>query len=136
MTTTSIRVATLAVAVAAGLLSASDSDLTPLPGDAVRAAVLDALRLEVKRNHGLDVVFVVEHLRVKDGWAWVHTRPQSPDGANRYEDVSALLELRDGTWDVAEIPCGEVDNPDCLDSPDYFDGLKGRFPSAPAEIFP
>lgn len=112
------------------------ASLTPAPGNPVRKAVLNALRHDVKDMQGLEVVFVVRHLKVKDGWAWVHAQPQSPDGANRYEDISALLLMRDGTWEVAEIPCTEVDNPDCLDAPDYFAGLKRRFPDVPAEILP
>ena len=59
-------------------VQATDSNLTPLPGSPLRKAVLDALRQEVKRIHGLDVVFVVKHLKVKNGWAWAHTLPQSP----------------------------------------------------------
>ena len=114
----------------------SDTSLTPAPGNPVRKAVLDALRQEVKDLHGLDVVFVVRHLKVKGGWAWVQAQPQSPEGANRYEDISALLLIRDGTWEIAEIPCAEVDNPDCLDAPDYFAGLERRFPDIPAEILP
>ena len=115
---------------------AADWGLTPPPGSPLRKQVLDALRREVKRTHGLDVVFVVRRLGVKDGWAWVHTLPQSPDGSNRYEDISALLRLRGEAWEVAEIPCGEVDNPDCLNGPSYFVRLRKRFPKAPVEIFP
>lgn len=115
---------------------ASESDLTPPPGAALRKEVLDALRVEVKRLHGADVVFVVKHLRVKEGWAWVHTQPQSPDGLNRYEDVSALLRLKDGEWKVVEIPCGEVENPECLNGPEYFDDLRKRFPEVAPEVFP
>ena len=131
-----IPCATLAVLCLCTNLQASDSNLTPLPGTPLRKVVLDALRHEVKRIHGLDVVFVVKHLKVKDGWAWVHTLPQSPDASNRYEDVSALLRLQDGAWAVVEIPCGEVENPDCLNGPEYFSGLQGRFPSVPTAIFP
>jgi hypothetical protein len=114
----------------------SEPCLTPAPGKPVRKAVLDALRQELKRLHGLKVVFEVRQLKVKDGWAWAHTQPQSPDGADKYEDVSALLNIRDGVWKVAEIPCAEVDNPECLDGPEYFVGLKKRFPGVPTEILP
>ncbi len=110
--------------------------LTPPPGDPVRKAALDALRSEMKHLHGLDLVFVVRHLRIQDGWAWVHTRPRSPDGTAQYEDVSALLRLEDGAWRVVEIPCTEVDNPECLDGPEYFTGVTRRFPGVPAGIFP
>jgi hypothetical protein len=98
--------------------------------------ILDALRHEVKRIHGLDVVFVVRSLKVKDGWAWAHTLLRSPDASSRYEDVSALLQLQDGAWTVVEIPCGEEENPDCLSGPEYFSRLQGRFPGAPTVIFP
>ena len=118
------------------VLQASDSYLTPLPGNPLRKQVLDALRNEVKRIHGLDVVFVVKHLRVKDGWAWIHSLPQSPDGSNRYEDISALLRFGKDGWKVAEIPCGEVENPDCLNGPEYFKRLNARYPTVANEIFP
>jgi hypothetical protein len=116
--------------------ASSVTNLTPAPGSPVRKAILDALRQEIKRLHGLEVVFVVRYLKVKDGWAWAHTQPQSPDGMNRYEDISALLNIRDGVWGVTELPCTEVENPDCLDGPDYFKGLKKRFPEVPNEILP
>lgn len=114
----------------------SDSNLVPLPGNPIRKAILDALRQEVKRIHGLNAVFVVRHLKTKDGWAWAHTLPQSREGSNRYEDISALLRLQDGVWTVVEIPCGEVENPKCLNGPEYFVWLKERFPGVTTEIFP
>jgi hypothetical protein len=109
---------------------------TPQPGSAERKAILDALRMWVKQQHHLDVVFVVRHLKVKDGYAWVHTLPQSKDGSSRYEDISALLKKDQGRWEVAEIPCAEIDNPDCIGDPGYFDGLKQRFPEMPGDILP
>jgi hypothetical protein len=115
---------------------ASDSVLTPLPGDPLRQQLLDALRLEVKRTQGLDVVFVVRHLKVKNGWAWTHTQPQSLDGKNRYEDLSALLRLDGSNWTVAEIPCTEPENPECLEGPEYFKRLQQRYPTVAAEVFP
>ena len=117
-------------------LQAADSDLLPPPGSKLRKEVLDALRQEVKRIHALDVVFVVRHLKVKEGWAWVQAFPQSADGSNKYEDMSALLQLQDSSWAVVEIPCGEEENPDCLHGPEYFSGLRKRFQRVPAEIFP
>ena len=115
---------------------ASDSNFTPLPGNPLRKQVLDALRREVYRVHGLDVVFIVRHLRVKQGWAWVHTLPQSHDAENRYEDLSALLRLQNGTWEVVELPCSEPENPECLNGPEYFITLQERYPNVPVEVFP
>ena len=107
---------------------------TPQPGTAERKAILDALRVWVKRGHDPDVIFVVKHLKVKNGYAWVHTLPRSKDGSSRYEDLSALLKKDQGLWSVVEIPCGEVDNPDCIGDPGYFDGLNQRFPDMPDDI--
>ena len=106
------------------------------PGSPVRKAILDALRKEIKRLHGLDVVFVVEYMKVRDGWCWVDTLPQSADGMNHYEGVSALLH-RDGSgWKVVELACTEEENPECLSNPKYFKLLKARFPKVPEEILP
>ncbi len=129
----SVVLLTVAIAFA---VQASDSAVTPPPGDPVRKGILDALRQEVKRMHGIDVVFVVKHLKVKDGWAWVHALPQSADGKNRYDDISALIQMNNHQWKVAEIPCTEVDNPECLDGPGYFIQLKKRYPEVSVELFP
>lgn len=83
------------------------------------------------RLHGMPMVFVVDNLLVKDGWVWVDSQPQSPDGSNSYEDISALLKEEHGTWRVVEIPCGELDNPDCIRDAAYVTRMKQRFPSAP-----
>ena len=114
--------------------SSKNSSLTALPGSPVRRAILDALRQEMKRFGSFKMLFVVRSLKVKDGWAWVHTLPQSPDGKNHYEDVSALLHLKGDTWEVAELACTEEENPQCLSNPDYFLELKKRFPKVPEEI--
>jgi hypothetical protein len=128
----------LSVAIT-NLPAAADSGpgaYTPQPGSAERKAILDALRMWVKQQHQIEVVFVVKHLKVKNGYAWVHTLPQSKDGSSRYEDISALLQKDQGRWEVAEIPCAEVDNPDCIGDPGYFGGLKRRFPEMPEDILP
>ncbi len=116
--------------------SSTDFDLATLSGSPMRRAVLDALRQKMKRLSGLNMVFVVKYLKVKKGWAWVHTLPQSSDGKNHYEDVSALLHLKNDTWEIAELACTEEKNPKCLSNPNYFLELKKRFPKVPDEILP
>ena len=114
----------------------SNGCFTPEKGTQMRKDILDVLRQEVKSIHGVDVIFVVEHLKVQDGWAWVHALPQSLDGMNKYEDINALLELQNGKWRVMELPCAEVENPECLGDPSYFLKLKQRFPDMPEGILP
>ncbi len=109
---------------------------TPPPGSVLRKEILDEVREEVLRLHGLEVRFVVEHMSVKDDWAWVHTLPESPDGRQHYEDIYALLKYKKGIWTVVEIPCTEIENPDCYSGTEYFYGIQSRFPEVPLEIFP
>ncbi|HHE32895.1 MAG TPA: hypothetical protein ENL07_09825 [Chlorobaculum parvum] len=109
---------------------------TPSSGRVERKAILDAMRNKVKEMHDLDVVFVVKSMKVRDGWAWVHTMPRSEDGSSRYENFSALLRKVDGRWRVVEIPCTEPDNSECIDSSDYFSKLLDRFPGLPLSILP
>jgi hypothetical protein len=125
----------LSVAVT-NLAAAADSGpdaYTPQPGSAERKAILDALRAW---GGDMDVIYVVRHLKVKNGYAWAHVLPQSKDGSSHYEDLSALLKEDQGRWAVAEVPCAEEDNPACIGDPGYFDGLKQRFPEMPEDILP
>ncbi|NTW52551.1 MAG: hypothetical protein HGB22_08185 [Chlorobiaceae bacterium] len=109
---------------------------SPATGSAERREILDAMRRKVKELHRFDVIFTVKAMKVSDGWAWVHTLPRSKDGISAYEDFYALLHRTHGRWSVAEIPCTEPENPECIDSPGYFRKLAARFPGLPASIFP
>ncbi len=111
---------------------------TPSKDSAERKAISDALRQKVEQQLKLKVILVVNYLKVNNGWAWIETSPQSPDGKSHYEPISALMQLnkKDCSWMVAEIACTEEGNPDCLGSPDFFKKLRARFPKAPADIFP
>ena len=79
----------------------------PAPGTMERRAILEGLRYWVRTHLGLKVRFVVRHLKVKSGWAWVVTEPQSPDGTQRYEPLSALLKKGKNCWAVVAVPSGE-----------------------------
>lgn len=128
----------LLVAMVILVLSAGSSlacsDCAPTEESLEREAITEALRKDLKDNLGIDAVFVFNWFRVKDGWAWVETDPQSPDGQNRYEPFLALLEKREEIWAIAEIPSLEEDSPLVDDA--YFEGLIERFPGLPREVFP
>lgn len=100
------------------------SSHTPAPGSPERRALLDALRAELRRWQGLDAIFVVDWMKVANGWAWAQVRPQSRDGLSHYEDVSALLRFEQGHWRVLELVGPEDDE------------VQRRFPAAPPSIFP
>jgi hypothetical protein len=116
--------------------SQQNSFLTPQKGSLVRKNILDTLRNEIIQTQGVKAVFVVKYLKATKDWAWVHVLPQSPDGINHYEDISALLYFQHGKWKIAELPCTEPENPECIDSPNYFMELKKRFPQLPGQILP
>ena len=112
---------------------------TPSKDSSERKEILNALRSELKNSLKLDMVFVVGHFRVKDGWAWIETFPQSPDGKNHYDIISALLRLEKGEWRVVDFAPGECsgdeeDSPDC-DPEHLFKTFKSKY-KAPQEIFP
>jgi hypothetical protein len=112
----------------------AERSLTPSPGGPERRAILDALRMELGPLTGPDLVFVVEHLKVRSGWAWIHAFPQTRDGRKRYEDVSALLRKEGGRWRVQHLESG---GEDCAEEPDagHCGAPAARFPAAPPDIF-
>ena len=128
-----------AFSITASSLAFAAGAHTPKPGSAERKAILDAMRAVVKRMSGLDVVFVVPYLKVDQGWAWIHTVPQSRDGRGNYEDVSMLLHKKQGKWKPAGIAAacepGVDDTPDCSEKT-FIKRLKAAYPSAPLSIFP
>lgn len=99
---------------------------TPPPGSGERAAIMDAIRAEIRQLHDLEVVFVVERLNVLGDWAWAETRPQSRDGLNHYEDVAALLRFEGDSWRLLELIGPEEEE---------VANVRGRHPEAPPEIF-
>ena len=92
------------------------------PASPQRKAVLDALRPPVEAKIGRSVEFVVQVLRVEDGWAFVMADPQRKSGkpidGNRYFDdfdnmdglrVDAVLQLKGGRWRVVDFAIGATD---------------------------
>ncbi len=108
---------------------------TPEPGNPQRKTLLDALRDEIKRRQGRDVVFVVRSLKVSDGWAWLNAFAQSSDGRRPYGDVTVLLEQRGDAWQVRELACQDANLARCAGNPRFIAGLKQRFPAAPQALF-
>lgn len=112
---------------------------TPAKGSTERKAILDVMRGMAKKMSGLDVVFVVTHLSVGNGWAWVEAEPQSADGSQHYEPMTGLLHAEKGRWRYVEGPpewsvCEE--DPGCADTARYFKALAKKHPGVPPAIFP
>ncbi len=107
--------------------------VTPAKGDAVRKAILDAIRAKYPRP----VVFVVHHLKVSGDWAWATvTAAASGDPTDAYESESALVRKERGEWTVV----GGLDHSgECAVDPICFEReftkLRNEFPEAPSLIF-
>jgi hypothetical protein len=93
-------------------------------GSAQRRAILDALRPAVERRLGPNIEFVVQSIRVRDGWATVHADPQRRGGGRidprrylspeqlEFSDglgISAVLRHRAGRWQLVEHRIGATD---------------------------
>ncbi len=122
-----------------GFQEKSQGVLTPAPGSPERKAILDVLRELVPQWGGQKAVFLVRHMKVSQGWAWVETGPRSADGTQHYEPLECLLQKTPHKWEIRECRpcCGDcADDPDCSDKKRYYRKLRSKFPKAPGAIFP
>ena len=134
--------ALLIVSAAATAAHAQGGATTPAAGSAARKAITDALRAPVERELKQRVVFKIEHLKVKDGWAFLNGVPQRPGGgaidysSTRYrknielgafdDAIVALLRRKAGKWRVVKYVIGATDVPYVTWDKDY---------KAPPDIF-
>ncbi|MGC9373234.1 MAG: hypothetical protein ACP5DY_07955 [Thermovirgaceae bacterium] len=110
----------------------AEEAFTPAWGAPERKAVLDVMRDDIRPRFDLEVVFVVRWMKVKNGWCFALTEPQSKDGSQRYEPYGALLEAACGGWTIREVmPLEEG-----VENESWFASLKERYPDLPEEIFP
>jgi len=108
--------------------------VTPPFGSALRHAILAPLRATLRENLQVEAVFVVRWLKVKNGWAWIETDPQSKDGHARYEPFAALLKREGEAWTIVDIPAMEEDSPPVDGT--YFKKLLDLHPGLLPEVFP
>lgn len=115
---------------------------TPDSGSTERKAIVDGLRGRVKSVLKRPVIFQVNSLQVKDGWATISATLLKPDGSafdwsgTKYErawrkgddfegDVQALLRKRGNTWRVLDFE---------LDATDYSMGEACRKRKCPSVL--
>ena len=127
---------------------ATDELHTPPKGSAERQAIMDGLREEYRENRNSDgkpyrgnITFVVNYLKVHDGWAWVYADPTSSDPRDQFgENSGFLLHREDGEWKVMNLPpmVDDPDEPENLGypSPRDIERIKKMYTSIPTDIFP
>lgn len=98
---------------------------TPAPGSSERKAILDVLRVPVRKDLGQPVIFKVNAMAVQDNWAFVFAQPLRTSGkpidyrrtrhardvrAGMFgDDCSGLLRYQDGTWTLVTWNIGATD---------------------------
>ena len=126
----------------------ADKVRTPSIGSAERAAIINLMRFdfymdkEAAVKNPKKIVFVVKHLKVKDGWACVNVQP-TREGKDEGEPRWKVLRLVDGTWvDVDYFGklfpfASEEETLDALDMKKAtVEKLVAKLPGCPKEIFP
>jgi hypothetical protein len=120
---------------------------TPEKGSLERQAMMDALRaaFDDRRSgyyqpHRGTIVFVVNRLKVHNGWAWTYAEPHSSDPSDSFgENSGFLLHQEGGQWKVMKLPpmVEDPDDPENLDYPTRKDVEKIRkmYPSIATDIF-
>lgn len=134
--------------MASGSGKVTDDLHTPPQGSAERQALMDALREEYRTRRDSDgkpyrgnITFVVNYLKVHNGWAWTYAEPRSSDPNDQFgENSGFLLQLEDGRWKVMNLPpmIDDPDDPENLDYPTRKDveRIRKMYPSVPTDIFP
>lgn len=121
------------------LCSAQESASKPEAATiSTKTEILNTLRHWIKSWADTDITLTVEHLGVKNGWAWVETVPHYADGKKHEPRIDALLRKSDGKWQVEFV----ADNDDGLKGEERPQKdhilqrfLKPPYGSAPLEIF-
>ncbi len=106
---------------------------TPKPGTSERAAIMDGLRPSVMQRVHKKVIFKVNMLKVKDGWACFEGTTLYANGAPLgagflWGETSALLRRSGAHWQV--MTWGFATDTGVMDR------AKAKYPRAPRAIFP
>lgn len=122
-----LRIFALAVTLAAGTTHSAWAGQFYSPGrdTPMRESIMDSAREPIEGAIGPPVIFVVEHLRTNDQWAFLHAVPKRKDGsdidyrgtvyqeaidADAFGGTAAILLRRNGDeWVVVDWALGFSD---------------------------
>ena len=104
---------------------AQNTPQTPEPDSPERKAIMNTLRVPVEKELKQNVVFSILQLKVQNGWAFLRSVPQQPEGKpvnyrntrhqvaienGMFDDVIlALLRKKKGEWRVVVYDIGSTD---------------------------
>ncbi|MDZ4310974.1 MAG: hypothetical protein U1A24_10530 [Cypionkella sp.] len=70
---------------------------TPARNTDLRAALMDAARIPIEADLGMEVIFVVSVLRTDGAWAYLQAKPRNPDGSPiRWSKTRFAAEMEKG----------------------------------------
>jgi len=120
--------------VPAPVLTPSDALREPQRGSPERKAIMDALRADKFPGKSNEVIFQVQSLKVRNGWARAEVTPQTPGGKVVAARFSALLHLEDGQWKTMDL--GQSPARGKAGDSVSKKRLVELFPGVPADILP
>lgn len=99
-----------------------------------RTMMLDILRGKMYEEYKQEFIFVVNHFKVGNNYAWFKGDVQRKDGReiklselNDCCHVEALFKKSTGKWYIVESAAFSTDL--------WYDGIENRYPNAPSGIF-
>ena len=123
-----------------GRTQANDELHTPAKDTLERKAILDAVREEYKEGADHPAKFLVNYLKVHNGWAWINVTPLDESGKPVGDPAPLLFYNDNGKWtakDLNDVPTDDEDHEGPHDpSPKYIKALQKKYPGVPADIIP
>ncbi|GBF50836.1 hypothetical protein LPTSP4_23630 [Leptospira ryugenii] len=102
-----------------------------------RTEILDLLRSKVKKDFGLEVVFIVNHFKMSKNYAWLLLDAQSktskalqlPESDMPYDccHVEALVEKKNGKWQIKEMGAFSTDV--------WWSDIQQKYPNVDSAVF-
>jgi hypothetical protein len=113
---------------------------TPAKGTPERQAIMDAVRDDYKKNNGVQVTFLVNYLKIHNGWCWTDLTPLGPDSKPVAEGGTLLLHYEQDRWNIIDLSkvADDPDDPMASQdaSPGFIRNLRKIYPDVPTDIFP
>ena len=101
---------------------------------------MDALRENYGKQTGDKVTFLVNYLKVHNGWAWADVTPLDDKGKPVAEGGPSLLHYENDKWQIIDLSVIPEDpnNPQGAFDPDakFIGEVQKRWAGVPADIFP
>lgn len=118
---------------------ADDQLRTPAKDSAERKAILDAVHEAYKEGADQPAKFLVNYLKLHNGWAWINVTPLNADGKPVADPAPLLFHNEDGKWISKEL--FGIGDPDDQVGPmepsaKYIKALQQKYPGLPADIIP